>query len=317
LDQIAVVIPCYRVARQITGVIERIGDKVSWIICVVDGCPENTGEILNKKQADDSRIEIINHGKNKGVGASVITGYLRALELGASIIVKLDGDGQMDPEQISRLVAPIVQGEADYTKGNRFFSPESISEMPAARIIANAAQSFWAKLSSGYWNVFDPANGFTAIHAKAVALLPLKKISKRYFFETDMLFRLSTIRATVIDVPMAAHYGDEKSSLSMLHSLLTFPFQHLANLVKRIVYCYFIRDFNIATVNLFLGMLLNLFGVVYGINAWSSSFNEMQYASAGTVMLAGLPIIVGFQLLLNFLAYDMANQPTAPIHRKL
>jgi dolichol-phosphate mannosyltransferase len=317
MDKIAVVIPCYRVAEQIENVISGIGGLVTWIICVDDKCPENSGRHIEEKFRDDPRVEVLHHERNKGVGAAVVTGYLKALEHEADVIVKLDGDGQMDAGQISRLVGPIIRGEADYTKGNRFYSPENIAPMPIIRIVGNAGLSFFAKLSTGYWEIFDPSNGFTAIQAKVARILPLEKVSQRYFFETDMLFRLSTLRAVVSDIPMKSVYGNERSNLNVLHSLITFPFLHATNFVKRIVYNYFVRDFNIATINLVLGIAMLVFGFVFGVTSWLQAIADDKLASPGTVMLASLPIIVGTQLTLNFLSYDMSSQPRDPVHKRL
>ncbi len=317
MQSIAVVIPCYRVADKIIDVVSSIGPEVDAIICVDDGCPDASGKLVSETFSDNPRVSVVSHKSNRGVGAAVVTGYRVALEQGVEIIVKLDGDGQMDARLIGRIVAPIIAGEADYTKGNRFHSPESVGNMPWARVVGNAGQSFFAKLSTGYWRVFDPANGFTAIHAKVAKSLPLDKLSERYFFETDMLFRLSTLRAVVVDVPMNAIYGNETSGLSLLHSLATFPFQHGVNFIKRLVYSYFLRDFNMASVNLVLGIPMVSFGLTFGAAVWRQSIVEDSFASSGTVMLAALPIIVGTQLLLNFLACDIESQPSDPIHRRL
>lgn len=262
-------------------------------------------------------MHVIRHDVNKGVGAAVVTGYREALRKGAHIVAKIDGDGQMDVSQIPRMIASITTGQADYVKGNRFFSPENIAAMPLLRIVGNAGMSFLAKMSSGYWGVFDPANGFTVIYVKVLAILPLEKLSERYFFETDILFRLNTLRGVVIDIPMPAKYSQEKSGLSEAHSLLAFPFLHARNLLKRIGYNYFIRDFNIATLNMVLGLSSLIFGLAFGITSWRAASAEAVLASSGTVMLAGLPIIVRTQLFLNFLAFDMSNQPWVPIHPRL
>jgi glycosyltransferase involved in cell wall biosynthesis len=247
----------------------------------------------------------------------VVTGYEAALALGADIIVKLDGDGQMAPEKIADLIDPILRGEADYLKGNRFFNVEDLRLMPRLRLLGNAGLSFLSKLSSGYWNLFDPTNGFTAIHATAAALLPLNKLSKGYFFESDTLFRLNVLRAVVLEVPMAAHYAGEHSSLSIAKSLLEFPFLHLRNLIKRIFYDYFLRDFNMASINLVLGTVLLLFGLTFGSVHWIRGYAFDVLASPGTVMLAALPVILGSQLLLSFINFDLANVPRRPLQRML
>lgn len=165
-----------------------------------------------------------------------MTGYRAALKDGIDIIVKIDSDGQMDPALIIDFVGPIVDGEADYTKGNRFFELEKVKSMPRIRLIGNAILSFMCKLSSGYWNLFDPTNGFTAIHADVARRLPFNSISKRYFFESDILFRLNTLRAVVIDIPMEAEYGDEISNLKISRIVGEFLVKHSKNFIKRIFY---------------------------------------------------------------------------------
>lgn len=313
---IAVVVPCFRVRDQILGVLGRMGPDVARVYVIDDGCPQKTGDAV-EEQCADPRVCVLRHGENRGVGAAVVTGYRRALADGAEIIVKLDGDGQMDPALIPRFVRPILEGEADYSKGNRFFNVEDVQEMPALRFWGNAALSFASKLASGYWELFDPNNGFTAIHARVAALLPLDKLSRGYFFESDVLFRLNTLRAVVVEIPVRAHYGDEESGLDPLRMIPEFFAKHTRNLVKRIFYNYFLRSFSIASVNLVLGGLLLLGGVGWGIYAWVRGSQLGVFASSGQVMLASLPIIVGVQLLLAFLGTDMASTPRVTLHKRL
>jgi glycosyltransferase involved in cell wall biosynthesis len=161
---VAVVIPCFRVTGQILDVITAIGPEVSQIFVVDDGCPDGSGALVQTKSIDP-RVRVIFHEKNQGVGGAVVTGYKAALAAAANIIVKLDGDGQMDPAEINTLIEPIVTGEADYTKGDRLDSLTGISQMPSLRLIGNAGLTLLNKASSGYWNIKDPTNGFTAIHA--------------------------------------------------------------------------------------------------------------------------------------------------------
>ncbi len=187
--------------------------------------------------------------------------------------------------------------------------------MPWIRVAGNAGLSLLSKMSCGYWNLFDPTNGFTAIHATALAALPLEKISRRYFFESDMLFRLNALRAVVADVPLEARYGDEQSGLSVLAALVRFPLCHLRNYLKRLFYNYFLRDFNIASVNLLIGLVLVTFGVGYGSVHWIRGYQLDVLASPGTVMLAALPIVLGWQALLSFVHLDVANIPRQPLQR--
>jgi glycosyltransferase involved in cell wall biosynthesis len=305
---IAVVIPCYRVQKHILGLLRSIGRECRLIFVVDDRCPENSGKFV-EKHCKDPRVRVLYHDSNQGVGGAVLTGYQAALEAGAQVIVKLDGDGQMDPALIPKFILPILSGEADYVKGNRFFDLEELGSMPAVRIFGNAALSFMAKLSTGYWNLFDPTNGYTAIHAGLVAHLPIGKISRRYFFETDILLRLNTLRAVVVDIPMNARYGDEVSSLKVHRIAGEFFLKHVRNFFKRIFYNYYLRDLSLASVELPLGLLALLFGVGFGGYHWYDSVSRGVETPIGTVMLAALPVIIGMQLLLGFLAYDIASVP--------
>ena len=246
-----------------------------------------------------------------------MTGMSAALADGAEILVKLDGDGQMDPAFIPSLVDPIARGQADYAKGNRFYALEGLKGMPVIRLIGNGALSFLTKLSSGYWQLLDPTNGFTAIHAAVFALLPQTKISPRFFFECDMLFRLNLLRANVIDVAIPASYADEKSNLRVSREVLPFFFYLTRNFVKRVVYSYFVRDFSAGSLYLAFGLPIFLFGAFIGLFEWIAYARAGRFASAGTVMLAALPVIIGFQLLLSFLAYDVSNIPREAIHGRL
>ena len=312
-QKLAVVIPSYRVKNHILKVIQAIGPEVCRVYVVDDCCPERSGDFVFANCAD-TRVLVLRHEANLGVGAAVMTGYLMALEDGMEIIVKVDGDGQMDPALIPDLIAPILEGRADYTKGNRFFDLEKILAMPKVRILGNAALSFMAKISSGYWNLFDPTNGFTAIHRNVAAHLPFSKISSRYFFETDMLFRLNTLRAVVVDVPMAARYGGETSSLRLSRVAGEFFVKHLRNVCKRIFYNYYLRNMSIASIELPIGVTLLLFGCIFGVYEWGISVRSGVTASAGTVMLSALPVIVGLQFILSFLSYDISAVPSYPVH---
>jgi len=232
------------------------------------------------------------------------------------ILVKIDSDGQMNPALIKDFVTPIINGEADYTKGNRFFDLETIRTMPKVRLFGNAVLSFMSKLSSGYWNIFDSTNGFTAIHADVASRLPLDKISRRYFFETDVLFRLNIMRAVVLDVPMDARYGNEVSHLKISEIVVEFIVKHIRNFIKRIFYNYYLRDMSLASIQLLVGLLFTVFGTIYGVYHWIISVQSGMTTSAGTVMLSALPIIAGTQLLLSFIGFDVSSVPSRPIHKK-
>jgi len=312
--RIAVVVPCYKVKDHILRLLSVIGSEVWRIYLVDDACPDGSGRMV-EQNCSDQRVKVIFHAENQGVGGAVMTGYRAAIADGAEIIVKLDGDGQMDPALIPDFVAPILEGEADYTKGNRFYDLEKVRAMPSVRLFGNAILSLITKLSSGYWNLFDPTNGYTAIHVGAAKLLPFDKISKRYFFESDMLFRLNTLRAAVVDVPMDARYGEEVSNLRVSKIVGEFLFNHVRNFCKRLFYNYYLRDVSLASLELPLGLLLLGGGAIFGGYHWYLSSFLGEASSAGTVMLAALPTLMGFQLVLAFIGYDISSVPRRPIHR--
>ena len=314
--QVTVVVPAYRVTNHILQVLKSMPDIVSKIFVIDDACPDGSGKLV-EAQAADKRISVLYLPDNQGVGGAVMAGYAAAMKFGADIIVKVDGDGQMDPRLIPILIAPIIHCEADYTKGNRFNDIEAVKGMPAIRIFGNAVLSFLNKLSSGYWNIFDPTNGYTAIHAAVCKKLPLKKISSRYFFESDMLFRLNTLRAVVVDIPMEAKYGEEKSNMRISKIAFEFFVKHNKNLVKRVFYNYFLRDLSLASIQLIFGLILTIFGACYGSYHWYTSAQLALSTPAGTVMLAAMPVLVGLQFVLSFVGYDIASVPRSPLQRTL
>lgn len=309
------VIPCYKVTRHIMTVISSIPDTVERIYAVDDACPDHSGQYILDNNTD-ARVKVLFNEKNKGVGGAVMTGYRAAIDENMHIVVKVDGDGQMNPALIPEFIEPILSGEADYTKGNRFYNLEEIHQMPKIRLFGNAALSLLNKLSSGYWDVFDPTNGYTAIHVDVLKKLPFAKISERYFFESDMLFRLNTVRAKVVDVPMDAHYGDEESQLNIKEIIGDFAKKNIKNTGKRIFYNYFLRDMSIASIELVIGFMLLVFGIFYGSYHWLQSAQQGVATPAGTVMFAMLPIVIGVQLLLSFLAYDIESVPRRRIHKR-
>ena len=316
MPRIAVVIPSYKVRAHVLDVIARMPPKVQRIYVVDDQCQQQSGQFV-QEQCRDPRVRVLFHDENQGVGGAVSTGYRAALEEGMDIVVKVDGDGKMDPALIPHFTRPIERGRADYTKGNRFYRPESLKGMPPIRLFGNAALSFINKLSTGYWSIMDPTNGYTAIHTAVLRELPLHKLEQRYFFETDMLYHLNTIRAVVHDVPMDAVYADEESSLKVSKVLPEFIVKHVNRFFKRYVYLYLLRDFNIGSLYSLLGVVLCGLGVVFGGWAWLRSLTTGQPATSGTVMLAALPLIIGIQFLIAFLHHDVERVPSQPLSEDL
>ncbi len=306
--KIAVIIPCYKAAMHIAQVIQTLPATLDHILIIDDACPERSGQVA--KEYLDHRGEIIRHGKNQGVGGAMITGYERALALEADIIIKMDGDDQMDSHYLPTLIEPLLNGEATYTKGNRFYDLEKLKEMPKSRLFGNSFLSFLVKLVSGYWNLMDPTNGYTAITRETLAQLPLRRIAKRYFFETDMLIHLNIYRQVVKDIPIPARYLNEHSNLRIWSIIKDFPPKLIKGLMRRIFYRYYLYDFNMASIYLLLALPLLTFGTGFGTYHWIFGSLQDTLNSAGTVMLSALPIILGMQFLLQAIDIDIRSVPT-------
>lgn len=314
--RIAVAIPCYKVTQHVLGVLAAIGPEVHTIYAVDDACPDHSGRFIEAHNKDP-RVKVLFNSENRGVGGAIVTAYKAAIAEGLDIVVKIDGDGQMNPALLPKFTFPLLRGDADYTKGNRFFRPESVQGMPPVRLFGNAVLSFMTKLSCGYWNIMDPTNGYTAARTCVLAELPLDKLEKRYFFETDMLFRLNTLRAVVKDIPMDSVYADEESNLKIGKVLPEFLKKHASRLWRRYVYNYLVRDFNVGTLYSLFGGLLLTVGSAFGAMHWLDSALSNQPATSGTVMLAALPVLIGIQFLIAFLHYDVSNLPTEPLSNSL
>jgi len=305
--RIAVVIPAYKVSPHIEAVVQAIPESVDRIIVVNDASPDDLSEILAR--ITEPRLRVIRHEVNQGVGGATVTGMLAAIEDRADVIVKCDGDGQMDPADIPALVKPIALGWADHVKGSRYHHARALGTMPRWRFVGNVGLTFLMKLSSGYWNVLDPVNGFFATRADVLNRLPLEQISRRYFFESDLLVRLNIIEARVADLPQPARYGNEKSSLSVSRALFSFPPRLFAGLLRRIFWRYLFYDVSPVAIFAILGCALSLFGLAFGLWEWWSHARLGVTTPLGTVMIAAVPLILGFQLLLQAVILDIGNTP--------
>ncbi len=312
--KVFVVMPAYNESAHIADTISKVPSIVDKIIVVDDASTDNTAQVV--REVKDERIETIENKKNLGVGGATIAGYKLALSEDADIVVKLDSDGQMEPRNIGKLIKPIVDCEADYVKGFRFHDRVTLRKMPKIRLIGNLGLSYFVKMASGYWNIFDPTNGFTAIHRAALELLELDNISKDYFFETDMLCNLYRLQAKVKDVMLATHYGQEVSFLSPFKALFQFPPKLLWAYLRRIVWRYYVRDFSHFSVLFLLGWVLFLFGFIFGVVVWHSNASRGIATPTGTVMLSVVPLFLGFQMLLHASLYDVNSVPKEPLQKE-
>jgi dolichol-phosphate mannosyltransferase len=314
--KIAVIIPCFRVRDHIIDVINKIDSNISKVYCVDDACPDQSGKFI-EESCKNSNIRVLYNKKNGGVGSASKLGFSQAINDGMDILIKLDGDGQMNPQHIPLLIKKLLNGQSDLCKGNRFYNQNFFRIMPIKRIIGNAILSFMIKLTTGYWNIVDPTNGFFAIHSSVYKEINPERIRDDFLFETSILFNLSLLGAVVTDIPIKAFYGSEKSSLRINKVILPFFKYHFLKFHKRIIVIHFLRGFSVASLELLVGSILLLFGLTYGFYKFFQDFAEPYSISAGQVMLASLPIIIGIQFLVSFLRHDYSIQPKIPINESL
>ncbi len=308
-NKIGVVIPTYKATEHIKSVIDGIPDWIDDIIVIDDKCPQKTGAFVQEHYKNESRITVLFSKINQGVGGATITGYKKALDIGCKVIVKMDSDDQMDPAFLSKLIDPIINNEARYSKGNRFVDFKALRSMPRMRLLGNSALSFMVKASSGYWSIMDPTNGYTAISHIALGKLNLDGISERFFFESDMLINLNIQNTVICDVAIPARYGDEDSSLSIWHTAFKFPPKLLKGTLKRFFFKYLIYDFNMVSMYTLIGFPLLLWGVFYGLFKWIQNYYLGVETPAGTVMLSVLPLILGTQFILAAINIDIESTP--------
>ena len=311
--RIAAVVPAYRVADEIAEVVRGLPSYINHIIVVDDASPDSTSDAVAALVKRNRRLILLRHDHNQGVGGAMVTGFRKALELGAQIVVKVDGDGQMDVSHLPELLMPLIEGKADYTKGNRFRDFIALQKMPFIRRLGNMGLGFLAEAATGYWNLFDPTNGFLAVRAETLTQVPLERIDHSYYFETSMLADLYLLGAVVRDVPMPARYQGEASNLIIRRVLFEFPFKLLFTFLRRVALKNFIYDFSMETIYLILGMPLFLFGLIFGIVKWIQYASLNIPAPTGTVMLPTLTVLLGIQLLLSAIESDLRSVPKEPL----
>jgi glycosyltransferase involved in cell wall biosynthesis len=299
---VVAVVPTYRARATINRVIARALDVVDIVIVVDDRCPERSGDFVEPSE----RVHVIRHEVNRGVGGAVKTGITAALNLGADVIVKIDSDDQMDVSYVPVMVEVLeLYPEVDMVKGNRFADPSTLRTMPRARLIGNAGLTFLVKLSSGYWTITDPTNGFIAVRGDAIRRMDLAALADRYFFEIDLLCAFGLRRRVVCELEMPAIYAGETSSLSIPNVLLSFPPRLIVRFLRRLLVNYVLVEINVGTLCGLLGIPLLIFAVLFGGHEWYTSNATGVSRPTGTIVLALLLFMIGFQLSLQALLYDV------------
>ncbi len=303
---IAVVIPAFNEERHVAETVNGIPEFVDHIVVVDDRSSDTTAAVV--AGLDDARVELVVHEKNTGVGGAIISGHRRALDRGSDINVVMAGDNQMDPAELPKLLDPIVEDGFGFTKGNRFFSRTSTQGMSAFRIAANMLLTFMNKASSGYWNLVDPQNGYTAITKEALELVPLERVSQRYEFENDLLIWLNIAEVRAKDVPIPARYNTEVSSIRLHRDAPRMVWLLFRGFWRRMWFKYTLWSFSPVALLFFLGLFTLGIGTVAGI--WTSIVAlQGTSPSAGTTVLSVVPFFCGFVLLVQALVLDIQQSP--------
>ncbi len=308
-QHITVVIPAYCVENEIESVLCSIPSFINTIIVVNDASLDQTEAIIQKMKLQDERIILVSHNTNRGVGGAMVSGFQKALTLDSDIVIKLDGDGQMDPAFLQKLITPILNNQADYAKGNRFYDFVALRKMPSIRKFGNTILGFLTKTATGYWNIFDPTNGYIAIRTEKLKQLNLANIATSYYFETSMLANLYLINARVVDVPIPAVYNNEISNLKISKVVFEFPPRLLRDFLKRIFLRYFLYDFSMVSVYITIGVPMLLFGVLFGAIKWIDYAQRAIEAPTGTVILPMMCVLLGIQFLLSAIHIDIQSMP--------
>lgn len=304
------VIPAYRAAETVVDVVRAVLPYVDTVIVVEDCCPQECGLIVTSAFAHLPHVEVLRHQANRGVGGAMKTGIRRALQLGADIVVKIDADGQMDPQHIPEMVRILRDHpRIALVKGNRFFDSSVTGVMPGARLLGNSALTLLVRMASGYWNGIDPTNGYLAVRAERLQRMRLDRLADRYFFEISLLCRFGMRRTDVAELDMAARYNGERSSLSLGRIVASFPLQLSAVFLRRIFWQYIVADMNVGSLFLVVGTLLLAVAAALGSTWWFESMQSGIPRTPGTVGIVFVPLFMGFQLLLNAILYDVQSAP--------
>jgi glycosyltransferase involved in cell wall biosynthesis len=303
--RVAVVVPAHDEEELIGGTLAGIPEFVDRVYVVDDNSGDGTAS--RARAANDTRVEVISHEQNEGVGAAIITGYRRALAEGIDVACVMAADGQMDPADLERIATPVAQGEVEYAKANRLFTGQAWTLMPRHRYLGNAVLSMLTKIASGYWHVADSQSGYTAISRQTLEQLDLDRIYKRYGFPNDMLVHLNVWNARVRDVPSRPIYGiGERSEIRLWRVIPSIAWLLLKGFFWRLREKYVIRDFHPLVFFYTFGILLTAVGLVLGVieTVLRLMGNEL---TTPTMILVALLLISGSQFTLFAMWFDMES----------
>jgi glycosyltransferase involved in cell wall biosynthesis len=304
--KIGIAVPAYNEEKLIGRVIETMPDFVDLIVVVDDNSSDHTSEITQGYQASQGdRLELIRHEVNTGVGGAVCDAYQRCYEKGMDVAVVMAGDAQMDPAELPRVLDPIVEGKADYVKGNRLANKDVAKIMPTNRLFGNHVLSLMTKIASGYWHIADSQGGYTALSRTAISSLDLTKIASNYWFENSMLIHLNVLRQRVVNVPVSAIYGiGEKSDIKVFQVAIQMSWYLLKAFFWRIYKKYLIYDFHPIFLFYISGLLLAIPGFLFGLYLVIYRLSGGLVA-ATSALFAVFLTVTGWQLLLFAMWLDM------------
>lgn len=305
--KIAVVVPAYDVEQHISKVIDSMPEYVDRIYVVDDCSRDGTAKITQDKAVrPGSKIILMRHQKNLGVGAAIVSGYRRALEDEMSVVAVMAGDGQMDPAELEKVCRPIVEGTADYVKGNRFFYGNVWQVMPRYRFLGNAVLSLLTKIASGYWKLADFQCGYTAISADILRRLPLDELYPRYGFPNDILVKLNVLNARISEVTVKPIYSGQKSGIKLLSVMPRINWLLIKGFCWRLKEKYVIRDFHPLIFFYLFGGLASLIGLALGIYLIIYRITQGP-VSETSALFAALFFLFGTQSLFFAMWFDMDN----------
>ena len=305
----AVVIPCYNEEKMITQTIKKIPEYIDHIIAVNDASTDNTIGVLSKLKKQYSKLIIVDNKVNQGVGGALIAGYDYAIKnTKATAIGIVAGDDQFDSSYLKEMLADFIDQSADYVKASRFFHREAFKTMPKYRQFGNIFISLLTKFSTGYYSITDITNGCGWLRREIIEKVDFSIVEKRYDYETSMLTALSIANAKVIDHAVPAHYGDEKSTIKLIPTAWRNLKAVWKGFWRRIYYKYVLYGFHPVALFLFTGMFFLIISLLLAIFLLYVKLFAHQSPTAGSVMLAVLPFILGIQLTLTALTIDVSNE---------
>ncbi len=306
--KIGIYVPAYNEEENIESVIKTMPDYVDYILVVDDCSQDKTAEIVTRHAARDKRITLERNKVNRGNGYGARFAYQKLAEMGAEIIAPMAGDGQTEPQYLPRLLDPVVENRCDLAKGNRFLEPAVYKKMPRYRYVGNILVTMLNKFSTGYYSMFDSLNGYYAVTAESLKRIDFDRLGNRYEFENSFWIELNIANVRILDVSIPPIYKNEESKIRLTRVILPTLWVLWKGFLRRIYLKYILYNFSPVGLFFIFGTLLHLFGLAWGIYIAISSIGPASPSTA-TVMIAVVPYILGFQLLLQTIVLDIQHEP--------